>query len=215
MPMKITTVRLTESLWSLLEAQARVESTSASELIREGAMMRLGYALGKQGRDEVAAEDPTLSGEATPFADFHSAASDVLDLVHGRLGFWASLVTRIEDDRWVIEQARDEGYGITAGDAFAFADTYCARMVEGLGPRFVPQSNGVPCYAEAAIGKKLPIAAYIGVPLLRADGSLFGTLCAIDPAPKAPSVGSELQLLEVSGRLLSSFLEKDAEARRN
>jgi GAF domain len=215
MPMKVTTVRLTDQLWSLLEAQALVEATSASELIREGAMMRLGYSLGKLGREAVAAESSVLSGEAAPFTDFGSAASGVLDLVHPRLGFWASLVTRIEGDQWVIEQARDEGYGIKAGDAYALADTYCSKMFEGLGPRFAPESRDVPCYASAAIGKKLPIAAYIGVPLLRSDGSLYGTLCAIDPAPQAPTVSSELPLLEVSGRLLSSLLEKDAEERRN
>ena len=212
--MKITTVRLPERLWSLLEAQAHTESTSASELIREGAMMRLGYSLGKLGRKAVDAESSVFSG-VTPFPDFDAAASAVLDLVHPRLGFWASLVTRIEDDQWVIEQARDDGYGINTGDAYALADTYCARMFEGVGPRFAPESRSVPCYASAAIGKKLPIAAYIGVPLIRGDGSLYGTLCAIDPAPQAPSVGSELPLLEVSGRLLSSLLEKDAEERRN
>ena len=42
MPMKVTTLRLTERLWTLLEAQARAEGASASELMREGAMMRLG-----------------------------------------------------------------------------------------------------------------------------------------------------------------------------
>ncbi len=214
MPMKMTTLRLTERLWRLLEAQAREEGTSASQLIREGAMMRLGYALGKQAGEPVA-ENPTPLGVATPFSDFGSAASGVLDLLHERLGFTAWLVTRVEDDQWVIEQARDEGYGLKAGDAYRFADTYCARMAEGLGPHFAPETSSIPCYAAADIGKELPIAAYIGVPLLHADGSLFGTLCAIDPAPQAPSVGQELPLVEVSGRLLSSFLEKDAEERRN
>jgi hypothetical protein len=215
MPMKVTTVRLTERLWTLLEAQAREEGTSASQLVREGAIMRLGYALGKEGRQEVAAEGSSLSGAATPFPDFDAAATGVLDLLHERLGFSAWLVTRVEDGQWLIEQARDEGYGIEVGDAYRFADTYCAKMVEGLGPRFAPESNRVPCYAAAGIGKELPIAAYIGVPLLRADGSLFGTLCAIDPAPQAPGVGEDFPLVEVSGRLLSSLLEKDAEERRN
>lgn len=214
MPMKITTLRLTERLWTLLEAQAREEGASASQLIREGAMMRLGYALGQQGREVPANESPS-SRTAAPFADFDSASVDILDFLHGRLGFALWLVTRVEKDQWVIKQARDEGYGVEVGDAYRFADTYCARMVEGQGPRFAPETSSVPCYAAAGIGTELPIAAYIGVPLLRADGSLYGTLCAIDPAPQPPAVGHELPLVELSGRILSSLLEQDAEKRRN
>jgi GAF domain-containing protein len=212
MPMKVTTLRLTERLWSLLERQAREEGTSASQLVREGAMMRLGYALGKEGREEAST---TTSLEDGPFAGFRSAAGHVLDLLHARLGFSAWLVTRVDEDRWVIEQARDSGYGVVAGDSFPFSDTYCARMVEGQGPHFAPEARTVPCYAEAAIGKELPIAAYIGVPLRRGDGSLFGTLCAIDPSPQSPTVAAELPLVELGGRFLSSLLESDAGERRN
>ena len=212
--MKITTLRLTERLWTLLEAQARTEGASASQLIREGAMMRLGYALGKQGR-EVSAKGSPASRTPAPFADFESASVEILDFLHGRLGFALWLVTRVEQDQWVIEQARDEGYGVEVGDAYRFADTYCAHMVEGQGPRFAPETSAVPCYAAAAIGNELPIAAYIGVPLLRADGSLYGTLCGIDPAPQPPALSHELPLVELSGRILSSLLEQDAEERRN
>jgi hypothetical protein len=215
MPMKITTLRLTERLWSLLEAQAHAEGASASQLIREGAMMRLGYALGKQGREEVPTKGSPRSRTAAPFADFDSASSEVLDFLHDRLGFALWLVTRVEDDRWVIEQARDEGYGVKVGDSYRFADTYCARMFEGLGPNFAHEISAVPCYAAAGIGKELPVAAYIGVPLLCADGSLFGTLCGIDAAPQPPAVGDELPLVELSSRFLSSMIEKDAVGRRN
>ena len=213
MPMKVTTIRLTDRLWSLLESQAHAEGTSASQLVREGAMMRLGYALGKQGRGE---SDPAATSlRDGPFTEFGPAAGDMLDFLHNRLGFSLWLVTRIEGDRWVVEQARDEGYGVKPGDSFRFGDTYCSKMIEGHGPHFAPEARAVPCYADAAIGKELPIAAYIGVPLRRADGSLFGTLCAIDPSPQPPTVGDELPLVELGGRILSSLLEKDAGERRN
>jgi len=212
MPMKVTTLRLTERLWRLLERQAREEGTSASQLVREGAMMRLGYALGKLDRE---ASEPSPSLNTGPLGEFSSAAEEVLDFLHGRLGFSLWLIARVEDDRWVIDQARDEGYGVSVGDSFPFSDTYCARMVEGLGPHFAAEASAVPCYADAGIGKELPIASYIGVPLRREDGSLFGTLCAIDPSPQPPSVGRELPLVELGGRMLSSLLEGDAADRRN
>jgi GAF domain-containing protein len=212
MPMKVTTLRLTKRLWSLLESQARAEGTSASQLVREGAMMRLGYALGKQGREATGSPAPLKDG---PFTGFSSAAEETLNFLHDRLGFSLWLVTRVDADQWVIEQARGNGYGVQVGDSFRFGDTYCSKMVEGEGPHFAPEANAVPCYANAAIGKELPIAAYIGVPLRRADGSLFGTLCAIDPSPQPPSVGDDLPVVELGGRILSSLLESDAAQRRN
>jgi GAF domain len=212
MPMKVTTLRLTDRLWSLLERQARAEGTSASQLMREGAMMRLGYALGKQGRAETGSPASLKDG---PFAEFSSAAEEMLEVLHDRLGFSLWLVTRVDEDQWVIEQARGEGYGVQVGDSFRFGDTYCSKMVEGVGPHFAPEASAVPCYANAPIGKELPIAAYIGVPLRRADGSLFGTLCAIDPSPQPPSVGDDLPIVELGGRILSSLLESDAAERRN
>ncbi len=212
MPMRVTTLRLTDRLWTLLDAQARVEGTSASELIREGAMMRLGYALGKRGGGEKALATPLRS---EPFADFAAAADEVLAFLHDRLGFSCWIVARVEAEQWVVEQARDEGCGVKAGDAFSFADTFCSRMVAGDGPQFAPKASDVPCYAAAAIGKELSIGSYLGVPLFRSDGSLFGTLCAIDPAPHPPNVGDELPLVQMGGRILSSLLEEDAEERRN
>ena len=168
MPMKITTLRLTERLWSLLEAQARKEGASASQLIREGAMMRLGYALGKQGREEVSANGSPVSTTAAPFADFDSASAEVLDFLHERLGFALWLVTRVESDQWVIEQARDEGYGVKVGDAYSFADTCCAHMIEGKGPRFAPETSAVASYAAAGERAPWTLASSTGAVTARA-----------------------------------------------
>ncbi len=215
MPMKVTTLRLTQRLWTLLESQARKEGTSASQLVREGAMMRLGYALGKQDRQAVLTNESRNLQQAGPYRDFESAAAELLDHLHEHLGFSLWLVSAVEGDDWVIKQVRDEGYGAEPGLAFPFADTHCARMVEGLAPHIAPEVSSVPAYATAPLGKAVPIAAYVGVPLLRPDGSLYGTLCAVDPSPQPPGIVAELPLLTLGGRLLSTLLEHDAEHRRN
>lgn len=84
-------------------------------------------------------------------------------------------------------------------------------MVEGLGPRIAPDSGEVQEYASAPIGEQVPIGAYVGVPLERGDGRLFGTLCAIDPAPQPVAVREELPLVELCGRLLSTVLQHELE----
>jgi GGDEF domain-containing protein len=82
-------------------------------------------------------------------------------------------------------------------------------MVLGLGPYCAAKSADVPAYAAAPIGRQVPIGAYIGVPLLDADGGLFGTLCAIDPTPQDNAIELEMPLVQLLARLLATILVAD------
>jgi hypothetical protein len=78
------------------------------------------------------------------------------------------LPTRVESDQWVIEQARDEGYGVKVGDAYSFADTCCAHMIEGKGPRFAPETSAVASYAAAGERAPWTLASSTGAVTARA-----------------------------------------------
>ncbi len=147
--------------------------------------------------------------ELNRFLDFAAAARAVLRLLHHRLGFDLWMVTRTAQDDWIVLNAEDNGYGVSEGTVFRWADTFCVHMVEGEGPRIAPRSDSVPAYAAAPIGRQVKIGAYIGVPLNRADGSLFGTLCAIHPAPQPAAIEAEQPLVELLSGLLSTILEAE------
>lgn len=72
-----------------------------------------------------------------------------------------------------------------------------------------PLSDDIPAYRQAPIAQQLKIKAYIGQPLTKEDGSLFGTLCAIDPEPKSESLKEEQSLIELLGDLLSQILQTE------
>lgn len=141
-----------------------------------------------------------------PYLTFDQAAREILNLLHQRLGFDLWMVTRTKEDDWIVLQAEDQGYGVKSGDVFRWADSFCSRMVLGEGPRIASCSAEVSAYAEAPIAQQVAIGAYVGVPLELRDGSLFGTLCAIHPAPKPESIASELPLIELLSQLLSTIL---------
>lgn len=144
--------------------------------------------------------------------DFASAGREVLSFLHERLGFGLWMVTRVEGDDWIVLQCEDHGYNVTPGTVFRWADSFCSEMVKGNGPRVAPDSNFVPAYAAAPIGRQVEIKAYVGVPLLQADGSLFGTLCAIDPARQSDAIIGEQGLIELLAALLSSILQSELKA---
>ena len=143
------------------------------------------------------------------FSDFQTAARAVLQFLQGRLGFDLWMVTRAVGEDWVILHAVDTGYGVESGDVFTWSDSFCSRMVAGVGPRVAPRSQEVPCYAAAPIGHQINIRAYIGVPLTRADGTLFGTLCAVDPDEQNDDILAEQPMVELMAQLLSTVLERD------
>ena len=119
------------------------------------------------------------------------------------------MITRVEGDDWIILQTEDHAYDVHAGQVFNWADSFCSQMVLSNGPKIAPLSDDIPAYRQAPIAQQLKIKAYIGQPLTKEDGSLFGTLCAIDPEPKSESLKEEQSLIELLGDLLSQILQTE------
>ena len=144
--------------------------------------------------------------------DFAEASRATMAFLRERCGFQLWMVTRAEGDDWIVLHAEDHGYGVRAGHVYRWTDSFCSRMVRGLGPRVAPDSAQVEVYAGAPIGRLVDIGAYIGIPLTRADGSLFGTLCAIDPRPQPQAIMAEQPMLELLAAMLSALLATELAA---
>lgn len=148
-----------------------------------------------------------------PYRGFVDAAQAILKLLHQRFGFGLWMVTRTQDEDWIVLVAEDHHYTIVPGTTFNWPDTFCYRMVKGLGPNIAPDINKIPTYIDAPIGKQLPIAAYIGLPLANTDGSLFGTLCAIDPSPQPEKTEEEKDFIYLQARVLSTLLHMEQQTK--
>ena len=139
------------------------------------------------------------------FNDFDSAACASLTFLRERTGFDLCMVTRTEGDGWLVLHAEDAGYGIAPGDVLPWSDSLCMKMVDGRGPMAVE----VAPHSAAPFVREMRIGAYVGVPLENADGTRFGTLCAVHPDPKQTSLADDQSMLELISRLLSSLLESE------
>ena len=146
---------------------------------------------------------------------FEETSRDILQFLHKRFGFALCMVTRVEGKNWIVLQSEDHGYDIAAGQVFKWADSFCFHMVKGNGPRICPRCEDIPLYATATIAQKLNIQSYIGQPILNEDGSLFGTLCAIDPNTKSELILEDVDLLELLGSLLSKVLQAELAQNRH
>lgn len=141
--------------------------------------------------------------------DFAGASREVLSFLHQRIGMDLWMVSRADNEDWVVLTAEDHGYGVNEGDVFRWADTFCSRMVRGEGPRVAPRAAEVPAYASLPFTQQLPIGAYVGVPLVDSQGQLFGTLCGLNPQPMPAAIVDEQPMVEVFADMLSGLLSAE------
>ena len=132
----------------------------------------------------------------------------MLEHLQDRLGMRLWLVTRAAGEHQVVLEARDapQGYGIAPGSVLSWGGSLCAAMVAGDGPHVAPRVADVPAFAAAPNRRTATIEAYVGVPLLRPDGEVFGTLCGFDPEPQDDRLDDAEDLVLLQARLLSTLL---------
>jgi diguanylate cyclase (GGDEF)-like protein len=146
---------------------------------------------------------------ATPFATFDDAVRAVLGLIAERTRLELVMLTRVDGDEWKVLAATDSFYGVRGGDVFRWSHSYCARMVAGEGPQCTADAASIETYRKAKINRGLEIGAYIGIPIERADGSLFGTICALSPTRRGDELQASMSLVRVMAGLLATVLDRD------
>lgn len=149
-----------------------------------------------------------------PYLDIRTAFAAYLELLGEAIPFDLWMITRTSGNDWIVLQSRDRAYDVSAGKVFKWTDSFCSRMVKGLGPNYAPSSEEIPAYRDAPIGKQVHIGSYLGTPIRMADGSLFGTLCAISPQPKELPELTPFQhkLVEAVTRTLATLIENKMKA---
>lgn len=148
-----------------------------------------------------------------PARTFDAACAMVVEYLSRSvpMGMWA--VTRIVDGRQVLLAVDAPAYGLPAGTELPYAQSFCRTMVGGDTPRIAPDVSAVPEYAAAAeAARPFVVNAYVGTPIVRPDGTLFGTVCGYDPQQQPDSLHTHRPLLDLLSSLLSAVLDADTAA---
>ncbi len=150
-----------------------------------------------------------MVGGGSAQSSFDDACRRVVRHLTEQVPFACWSVSRVDPDQQVHLWLDDDFYGMRPGDSQPWAETFCRHMVAGLTPQVAPDAMTVPRYAETAAAAGMRIGAYAGVPILDADGSLFGTLCGFDPSVHDDDLLRHTPLLELMAGLLGQIVHAD------
>ena len=153
-----------------------------------------------------------IASTLLPARGFDEACEVVLDYLVAAcpMGLWA--VTRIAGDTQRMVKVRASGYPMAAGTQLPFETSFCRPMAEGLAPQIATNVTEVPAYrAAAAAADRLGfhVGSYVGIPIARPDGELFGTVCGFSPEADNDALSHMQPLLGVLSTLLAAVLEAD------
>jgi signal transduction histidine kinase len=144
------------------------------------------------------------------------AVPSILEIVCRTTGMGFAAVARVTEDRWIACSVRDEiNFGLAPGGELKVETTICDSIRASGEAVVIDHVEADDDFCGHPTPKMYGFQSYISMPILRMDGSFFGTLCAIDPAPaklKTPQVVGMFKLfseligfhLEAQERLTSS-----------
>jgi GAF domain-containing protein len=155
---------------------------------------------------------PLLVDDVAPFPDWPTAARSTLEFLHTVVGLDVWLLTQLEGEQQTVLDAhpRDQ---VLVGAVVPWDQSFCRKMVAGLGPRVATVAAAIPAYRGLLSGHTFSdrIAAYVGVPLVTRDLRVFGTLCGVSARAQPRSLVRHLPTVEMTARLLSSLLPADSD----
>ncbi|MFZ5959234.1 sensor domain-containing diguanylate cyclase [Pseudomonas knackmussii] len=143
--------------------------------------------------------------------DFESAVREALAFLKQAFGFDQWFVTRLDDGECIVMQGLED-QAMQPGHTLCWSDTLCSRMVAGSAPRIVPDLAEHPGCVDAAFIRDSATRAYMGFPLYKGDGELYGTLCGIAAQPQPEPSALQVQLFELLGKLLNALLQMELRA---
>lgn len=175
-------------------SRLRVSAAVVQDLVSETGQAVLARGVCGDGQDRP---DPAADAEVARLPDRNAdprtrevaavcavpGIQQLLAEVCAITGMRFSAVARVTDRRWTTCAVADLlDFGLKPGQDLILETTICRELRPGRTTSF-GQASTHPVFAAHPAPKIYGFESHISVPLVLADGTLFGSLCALDPRP--------------------------------
>ena len=138
-----------------------------------------------------------------------SAVSRILEVVCRSTGMGFAAVARVTEERWVACAVRDEiAFGLVPGGELEVETTICHEIRQSREAVVIDHVAEDAAYCGPShAGEYTASRAISPMPIILADGSFFGTLCAIDPRPARLNTPQTIGMFKLFAELIALHLE--------
>ena len=141
------------------------------------------------GRKDVSmpgqAENAAAVRDVDLLAKLPTVAS-MLEAVSRETGMRLATVARVSETRWTACAVYDTiNFGLRAGQDLVLETTICNEIREHGHAVTFDHASTHPLFSKHPTPALYGFESYISVPIYRASGRFFGTLCAVDPEPRS------------------------------
>lgn len=137
-----------------------------------------------------------------------AAMPTILDVVSRTTGMGFTAVARVTEDRWITCASRDDlAFGLKPGDELKVESTICHEIRQSREAVVIDNVSEDAAYCAHHTPAQYGFQSYISVPIILADGTFFGTLCAIDPKPRKLNTPEVVGMFKLFAELIATHLE--------
>jgi len=122
----------------------------------------------------------------------------ILSMVKHLTGMRFAAVARVTETKWVACAVDDSiEFGLQPGGELVLESTICHEIRQHKTPVIFGHASAHPIFSKHHTPKTYGLESYISIPIVKANGDFFGTLCAIDSVPAnldEPAIAKTLAL---------------------
>lgn len=136
-----------------------------------------------------------------------SIVPNLLNVICQTTGMGFAAVARVTEDRWITCSVQDNlDFGLKPGDELQIKTTICNEIRQNHKPVIIDNVSEDKDYHDHHTPAMYKLQSYISVPIIRQDGTFFGTLCAIDPKPNSLKDFKISEMFNLFAELISFHL---------
>jgi signal transduction histidine kinase len=136
------------------------------------------------------------------------SVATILDVVCRTTGMGFAAVARVTEGRWIACGVLDRiAFGLEPGGELKVETTICHEIRQSGEPVIINNVADDPVYCGHPTPAMYGFQSYISMPIVRKDGSFFGTLCAIDPKPARLKDTHIVGMFKLFAELIAAHLD--------
>ncbi|WP_339474178.1 GAF domain-containing sensor histidine kinase [Pseudomonas fluorescens] len=151
--------------------------------------------------------DPQLTSDIEAIRSI-DAVPVILSMVKHITGMRFAAVARVTEKNWVACAVDDSiDFGLKPGDELVLESTICHEIRQHQQPVIFGHASVHPIFSLHHTPRTYGLESYISIPIVKADGEFFGTLCAIDSVPAKLDEPAIAKTLTLFAQLIAMSLD--------